>query len=387
MRVLGVDPGLTRCGVGVVEGVAGRPLTMIGVGVLRTPADAELGHRLVAVEQGIEQWLDEHRPEFVAVERVFSQHNVRTAMGTAQASAVAILCASRRGIPVALHTPSEVKAAVTGSGRADKAQVGAMVTRLLRLAAPAQARRRRRRPRPRHLPHLARPRAEPPPAGRGPARAAPCPPHPARPERPYDMIAFVSGTVAALAPDAAVVEVGGVGMAVQCTPNTLSTLRLGKPAKLATSLVVREDSLTLYGFADDDERQVFELLQTASGVGPRLAQAMLAVHQPDALRRAVSTGDEKALTAVPGIGKKGAQKLLLELKDRLGEPVGAPVVGAPVSSGWRDQLHAALIGLGYATREADEAVAAVAPQAEAAGGTPQVGALLKAALQTLNRAR
>ncbi|EYT78526.1 MULTISPECIES: crossover junction endodeoxyribonuclease RuvC [Streptomyces] len=136
MRVLGVDPGLTRCGVGVVEGVAGRPLTMIGVGVVRTPADADLGHRLVAVEQGIEQWLDEHRPEFVAVERVFSQHNVRTVMGTAQASAVAILCASRRGIPVALHTPSEVKAAVTGSGRADKAQVGAMVTRLLRLAAP-----------------------------------------------------------------------------------------------------------------------------------------------------------------------------------------------------------------------------------------------------------
>lgn len=136
VRVLGVDPGLTRCGVGVVEGVAGRPLTMLGVGVVRTPADADLGHRLVAVEQGLEQWLDEHRPEFVAVERVFSQHNVRTVMGTAQASAVAILCASRRGIPVALHTPSEVKAAVTGSGRADKAQVGAMVTRLLRLDAP-----------------------------------------------------------------------------------------------------------------------------------------------------------------------------------------------------------------------------------------------------------
>ncbi|NNN31194.1 Holliday junction branch migration protein RuvA [Streptomyces sp. S3(2020)] len=201
------------------------------------------------------------------------------------------------------------------------------------------------------------------------------------------MIAFVSGTIAALAPDAAVVEVGGVGMAVQCTPNTLSTLRLGKPAKLATSLVVREDSLTLYGFVDDDERQVFELLQTASGVGPRLAQSMLAVHTPDALRQAVSTGDEKALIAVPGIGKKGAQKLLIELKDRLGTPIGAPVVGAPVSQGWRDQLHAALIGLGYATREADEAVAAVAPQAEAAEGTPQVGQLLKAALQTLNRAR
>ncbi|MBE4736672.1 MULTISPECIES: Holliday junction branch migration protein RuvA [Streptomyces] len=201
------------------------------------------------------------------------------------------------------------------------------------------------------------------------------------------MIAFVSGPVAALAPDSAVVEVGGIGIAVQCTPNTLSGLRMGKPAKLATSLVVREDSLTLYGFVDDDERQVFELLQTASGVGPRLAQAMLAVHSPDALRRAVATGDEKALIAVPGIGKKGAQKLLLELKDRLGEPVGAPAIGAPVTQGWRDQLHAALIGLGYATREADEAVSAVTPQAEATEGTPQVGQLLKAALQTLNRAR
>ncbi|MFF4233381.1 Holliday junction branch migration protein RuvA [Streptomyces sp. NPDC001820] len=205
------------------------------------------------------------------------------------------------------------------------------------------------------------------------------------------MIAFVSGSVAALAPTTAVIEVGGVGMAVQCTPNTLSELRVGKEAKLATSLVVREDSLTLYGFADDDERRVFELLQTASGVGPRLAQAMLAVHTPDALRVAVATGDEKALTAVPGIGKKGAQKLLLELKDRLGEPVGAHIgrqgIGSAVSASWRDQLHAALIGLGYATREADEAVAAVAPQAEAAESTPHVGQLLKAALQSLNRTR
>ena len=140
MRVLGVDPGLTRCGVGVVEGVPGRPLTMVGVGVVRTPVDAELGHRLVAIEQGIEAWLDEHRPECVAVERVFSQHNVRTVMGTAQASAVAMLCAARRGIPVALHTPSEVKAAVTGTGRADKAQVTSMVTRILRLqVAPRPA--------------------------------------------------------------------------------------------------------------------------------------------------------------------------------------------------------------------------------------------------------
>ncbi len=136
LRVLGVDPGLTRCGVGVVDGTAGRPLRMVAVGVVRTPADAEVPQRLVGIERGIEEWLDEHRPEAVAVERVFSQHNVRTVMGTAQASAVALLCAARRGLPVALHTPSEVKAAVTGSGRADKAQVAAMVTRLLRLDAP-----------------------------------------------------------------------------------------------------------------------------------------------------------------------------------------------------------------------------------------------------------
>src|SRR5690348_17732874 len=113
---------------------------MCGVGVVRTPADAELGLRLVVIEQGIEQWLDEYQPEVVAVERVFSQHNVRTVMGTAQASAVAMLCAAQRGLPVGLHTPSEVKAAVTGSGRADKNQVAAMVTRLLRLAeAPRPA--------------------------------------------------------------------------------------------------------------------------------------------------------------------------------------------------------------------------------------------------------
>ena len=209
------------------------------------------------------------------------------------------------------------------------------------------------------------------------------------------MIAFVSGPVASLAPDTAVVEVGGVGMAVHCTPGTLSGLRVGEHVKLATSLVVREDSLTLYGFTDDDERQTFELLQTASGVGPRLAQAMLAVHPPDTLRQAVSSGDEKALTAVPGIGKKGAQKLLLELKDRLGEPVGAaplpggqPVGGAP--AGWREQLHSALVGLGYPVREAEEAVTAVAPQAEAVaaqGSEPSAPQLLRAALQTLNKAR
>ena len=136
MRVLGIDPGLTRCGLGVVEGEAGRPLRLVAVDVVRTPPGDDIGARLLAIERAVEAWIREHRPDAVAIERVFSQHNVRTVMGTAQASAVAITCAARAGLPVALHTPSEMKAAVTGNGRADKAQVGAMVTRILRLDAP-----------------------------------------------------------------------------------------------------------------------------------------------------------------------------------------------------------------------------------------------------------
>lgn len=133
MRVLGVDPGLTRCGLGVVEGAPGKSLVLVDVGVVRTSPEEELAQRLLAVERGIEEWLERLRPDAVAVERVFAQHNVSTVMGTAQASGIAIVCAARRGLPVALHTPSEAKAAITGNGRAGKAQVQAMVTRLLRL--------------------------------------------------------------------------------------------------------------------------------------------------------------------------------------------------------------------------------------------------------------
>jgi crossover junction endodeoxyribonuclease RuvC len=136
MRVLGVDPGLTRCGVGVVDGAPGRALTLVRFGVIRTSADGDIAARLLAIETELESWLDACQPDAVAVERVFSQHNVRTVMGTAQAGAIAIVCAARRGLPVALHTPSEVKAAVTGSGRAGKEQVATMVTKLLRIADP-----------------------------------------------------------------------------------------------------------------------------------------------------------------------------------------------------------------------------------------------------------
>jgi len=202
------------------------------------------------------------------------------------------------------------------------------------------------------------------------------------------VIAFVRGTVADLTLSSAVLEVGGVGLELMCTPNTLATLRPGSEATLPTSMVVREDSLTLFGFLDDDEKACFELVQTASGVGPKLAQSMLAVLTPDDLRGAVASEDVKTLTRVPGIGQKGAQRIILELKDRLGLPVGAsgPTrVGGAAAAPWRAQVHQGLVGLGWSAREADKALDEVAPTVSNGNGQPDVGALLRAALQTLRK--
>jgi holliday junction DNA helicase RuvA len=206
------------------------------------------------------------------------------------------------------------------------------------------------------------------------------------------VIAHLRGTVAGVAPDGAVIEVGGVGMRVQCTPGTLATLKPGEPAQVATSLVVREDSLTLYGFCSEDERNVFELLQTASGVGPRLALAMLAVHAPDALRRAVSTEDLDALTMVPGIGKKGAQRIVLEMKDRLGPPGdsgdGLPLRAARQAPSWRDQVQSGLVNLGWPVRDADLAIAALEDEGVIGGSdgdAVNVATVLRAALRKLSK--
>ena len=198
------------------------------------------------------------------------------------------------------------------------------------------------------------------------------------------MIAFVRGQVAAVTLSSAVLEVGGVGLELICTPGTLATLRPGHQATLPTSMVVREDSLTLFGFLDEDEKSIVELVQTASGVGPKLAQAVLAVLAPDDLRRAIGSDDVKTLTRVPGIGQKGAQRIILELKDRIG-PVrgGRTAPTAAATAPWRDQVHQGLVGLGWSTRDAEDAVEAVAPEA---GDTPDVGTLLRAALRTLSRA-
>jgi holliday junction DNA helicase RuvA len=218
------------------------------------------------------------------------------------------------------------------------------------------------------------------------------------------MISHLAGTVTTVAPEGAVIEVGGVGLFVQCTPGTLATLRPGEQARVATSLVVREDALSLFGFVTDDERDVFVLLQTASGVGPRLALAMLAVFTPDALRRAVLSEDVAALTRVPGIGRKGAQRIVLELAGRLGAPgsgspadAAAVAVSRPGAAPWREQVRTGLVNLGWQVRDADHAIAAVEADLAAAAAEGQAGegaaahdpdaaAMLRAALRKLSRA-
>jgi Holliday junction DNA helicase RuvA len=200
------------------------------------------------------------------------------------------------------------------------------------------------------------------------------------------VIAYVRGSVASLGTGTAVVDVGGIGLELQCAPGTLAELRIGHVATLAASLVVREDSLTLYGFADEDERTIFEILQTVTGVGPRLAQSLLAAHTPDSLRHAVATDDVKALMRVSGVGNKGAQRLVLELKDRLGAPTGDVVdLSRPGAGGslWEGQVHSALVGLGWSTREADAAVTAVATEVD---DDADVSTVLRAALRSLDRA-
>lgn len=195
------------------------------------------------------------------------------------------------------------------------------------------------------------------------------------------MIASLSGQVTGRTNGGVVVTVGGVGLAVHTTPGTRARLRSGDPVELATTLVVREDSLTLYGFESDDERDLFEVLQTASGVGPKLAQAVLTVHTPDAVRRALATEDLTALCLVPGIGRKGAQRLVLELKDKVG---GAPGADPGAASGWRDTLTDALTGLGWSQQQADEVVVRLAAENTAATAA-DVPALLRQALAMMAR--
>lgn len=196
------------------------------------------------------------------------------------------------------------------------------------------------------------------------------------------MIAHVRGPVAAVTLTSAVLDVGGVGLQVMCTPGTIATLRIGREVQLSTSMVVREDSLTIFGFATPDERDMFELVQTASGVGPKVAQAMLAVLDPDRLRQAIGQGDLATLTTVPGIGRKGAERIVVELKDR----VGVTTTVAAGAASWRGQVHEALLGLGWSTRDAEAALDGVAADLPP-GEVPDVSTILRDALRSLAKSR
>ncbi|KOX07305.1 Holliday junction branch migration protein RuvA [Nocardiopsis sp. NRRL B-16309] len=204
------------------------------------------------------------------------------------------------------------------------------------------------------------------------------------------MIAFLTGRVAARGAGTAVIDVGGVGMTVQCTPTALSRLHVGETGTVATSLVVREESLTLFGFADDEEKHMFEQVQTASGVGPRLALAMMSVHSPATLRHAVATEDTAALTRVPGIGKKGAQRIVLELAGKLEGPIltdgtlpGTAEPAPAPDDAWRGKVVSGLVNLGWSAKDAETAASAVAAEAE---DTADVAVLLRSALRRLSRA-
>ncbi len=366
---------------------------------MRTPADLDLARRLLALEQGIEAVLDELRPDAVAVERVFSQHNVRTVMGTAQAGAIAIAAAARRGIPVALHTPSEVKAAVTGHGRADKDQVGAMVARLLGLAEapkPADAADALALA----ICHLwrgdssarlaaaaaAAPAAADPAhrAGRRPARA-----RSPRGGRRVSVIAYVRGPVAAVGPGSAVIEVGGVGLELQCAPATIAELRARPdrhPRCVARGARGLADAVRLR--RRRRARRSSRPSRPSPASGPRLAQSLLAVHRPDSLRRAVADDDVAALMRVPGVGPQGrpAPRARAQGPPRRPDrhrPRAAPRPRATTGRCGRARCTPRSSGLGWSTREADAAVGAVA---EEVAPDADVATVLRAALRSLDRA-
>lgn len=201
------------------------------------------------------------------------------------------------------------------------------------------------------------------------------------------MIAFVRGSVVSIASDSLVIDIGPIGMTVTVTPATALSVRVGEHVQLITSMVIREDSWTVYGFIDPDEKSVFELVQTVNGIGPRIALAVLATMSPDDLRRAIASEDSKALTKVSGLGSKGAQRLVLELRDRIGAPAQGQARSASPADGWQARVHAGLTSLGWSGKEADAAIAEVTPLAEdqIADGAADIPALLKSALRSLDR--
>ena len=299
----------------------------------------------------------------MAIERVFSQHNVSTVMGTAQAGGVVALAAAKRDIDVHFHTPSEVKAAVTGNGARRQGAGHRDGHQNPCAAVQTDTGRRGRRAGAGDLPLLAGADDRQDGRGRGAGRqssgtyAAKVAAR-KRQSEGGPMISSVRGEVLEVALDHVVIEAAGIGYRVNATPSTLATLRHGSEARLVTAMIVREDSQTLYGFVDGDTRDLFLTLLSVSGVGPRLAMATLAVHDAAALRQVLADSDVAALTRVPGIGKRGAERMVLELRDKIGPDrrvAAAPAVAGLNGHAVRGPVVEALVGLGFAAKQAEEA--------------------------------
>ena len=364
-RVLGIDPGLTRCGYAVIDARSVTDATAVALGVIRTSAGEALPRRLATLRAELAALITEFRPATVVVEHVFFQVNVRTAMSVGQASGLALAEAAAAGCEVAQYTPNQVKGAVAGWGAASKEQVQRMVQTRLRLSSTPQ----------------------PPDAADAAALAlchlatVPLQRRVAEAVREAAVIGSLRGEVLERNVDGTVLlEVGGVGYVVAVTPRTLAELEPTTSVFLHVHHHVRESEQTLFGFATREERATFQTLIATHGVGPALAMAILATHPPPALVDVVAAADVGALTMVPGVGRKTAERLLVELKSRLSVPVLDPVGGAGGGGSVIGDVRDALAGLGYGPEEIRESLRELPTDVDAA-------TLLRDALKVLGARR
>ena len=356
MRILGIDPGFATIGFGLVEAERAQ-VHMVTYGAITTPAGLPLSKRLYQISQDMEELIGKLRPDVISIEELFFNTNITTGIAVAHGRGVILCAAEKCGVPLFEYTPGQVKLAVTGYGKAEKRQVMDMTKRLLHL------------------------KAVPRPDDAADALAlALCHARSYTSRLPRttgvketilvdgDMFYYLDGTVAEVLPYLAVIDCGGVGYACKTTNNTLAHLKKGQRGKLYTYLNVGEDVFDLYGFATQSELNTFKLLIGVSGVGPKAALAILSTGTPDALAMAIITGDEKTLTAAPGIGKKIAQRIILELKDKLAKESaatgldfsgGAGAVSVPAFTSKATEAAQALAVLGYTSAEVAQALKGV----------------------------
>ena len=338
--VIGVDPGAANLGFGFVR-VEGNRMSALDAGVVETSADLPIERRLERIHGSLAELIAWHEPTSLAIEDLYFGKNVRSAMAVGQASGVAMLAAAQHGIPCIAYTPQAIKMAVCGSGSAGKQQVQRMVGTLLGLPEAPDHRPRRRRPRGCDLP---RRRCRAAGGDRGRRGAG---------ER---MIAAVRGEVLVRRPDHVVIDAGGVGYLLTVSAETLKSVpATGREAFLHAQLIPRDDSLALYGFASEEERELFGELVSVSGVGPKVAIAALSGGPARELLRAIAAGDAKRFQAVPGIGKRTSERIIVELREKVAgalEEEIAVVGGEPADD--RSLARDGLVNLGYAPLEAEQ---------------------------------